>query len=77
MREAAAEGVGGGGDGFGDDDVAAAAPLSVIEMAREIYDEGGAGAFFRGAGERVLYWAPAIGIFLTTYCEFRHLFLRS
>ena len=41
-------------------------------MARAIYAEGGVAAFFDGAGERVLYWAPAIGLFLTAYCRFRH-----
>ena len=50
-------------------------PLGPLEMVQQIYAEGGAGAFFRGSGERVLYWAPAIGIFLTAYCQFRHLFL--
>jgi hypothetical protein len=49
--------------------------LSPMEMVQEIWDEGGARAFFRGSSERVIYWAPAIGIFLTAYCEFRHLML--
>lgn len=49
--------------------------LSVARMVNEIWQEGGVGAFFRGSGERVLYWAPAIGIFLTAYCQFRHLML--
>ena len=46
--------------------------LGPVDMARAIYAEGGVAAFFDGAGERVLYWAPAIGLFLTAYCRFRH-----
>ena len=49
--------------------------LTVREMVNEIWEEGGIGGFFRGSGERVLYWAPAIGIFLTAYCQIRHLLL--
>jgi len=49
--------------------------LSPAEMVKEIWSEGGVGAFFRGSRERVIYWAPAIGIFLTAYCQFRHLLL--
>jgi hypothetical protein len=48
---------------------------SAVEMTREIWREGGAGAFFNGSRERVLYWAPAIGIFLTAYCRIRHAFI--
>ena len=46
--------------------------LDPLDMTRAIYAEGGIAAFFDGAGERVLYWAPAIGLFLTAYCRFRH-----
>ena len=42
------------------------------DLARAFYAEGGVGAFFEGSGARVLYWAPAIGLFLTAYCRFRH-----
>ncbi len=49
--------------------------MGPIDMVRAIYAEGGVGAFFNGAGERVLYWAPAIGIFLTAYCQVRHVLL--
>jgi len=49
--------------------------MGPIDMVRAIYAEGGVGAFFNGAGERVLYWAPAIGIFLTAYCQVRHALL--
>jgi hypothetical protein len=50
--------------------------LSPTEMVKEIWHEGGPAAFLRGSKERVLYWAPAIGIFLTAYSQFRHLMLR-
>ena len=49
--------------------------LGAVGMAKLVYEEGGAAAFFRGSGERVLYWAPAIGIFLTAYCRVRHALL--
>ena len=49
--------------------------LSATEMAARIRREGGLAAFFTGAGERVLYWAPAVGIFLTAYCRIRHALL--
>ena len=49
--------------------------LGAVGMAKLVYEEGGAAAFFRGSGERVLYWAPAIGIFLTAYCRIRHALL--
>ncbi len=49
--------------------------LGAVRMAKLVYEEGGAAAFFRGSGERVLYWAPAIGIFLTAYCRIRHALL--
>ena len=54
----------------------AAAPtprLGVLGMARQIYAEGGAGAFLLGTGNRVAYWAPAIAIFLSLYCRLRSL----
>ena len=47
-------------------------PLNAWAMAKVVYAEGGVPAFFRGSVERVLYWAPAIGIFLTAYCRIRH-----
>jgi len=47
--------------------------LGVLEMARKIYEEEGAGAFFIGWEARVGYWAPAIGIFLSCYCSVRQL----
>ena len=49
--------------------------LSATEMAARIRREGGLAAFFTGAGERVFYWAPAVGIFLTAYCRIRHALL--
>ena len=59
----------------GDAEAAGAEKLGAVEMAKLVYEEGGAAAFFRGSGERVLYWAPAIGIFLTAYCQIRHALL--
>ncbi|KAL9184598.1 hypothetical protein ACHAXT_012568 [Thalassiosira profunda] len=44
-------------------------PLGVVEMAKKLYDEGGPAIFFTGWQARVLYWAPAISIFLTCYCS--------
>ena len=40
-----------------------------FEMVQKIYAEGGAGAFWSGAQERVLYWGPAVAIFLSAYCR--------
>ena len=54
------------GDGDGEKKLGAA------DMAKLVFEEGGVPAFFRGSTERVLYWAPAIGIFLTAYCQIRH-----
>ncbi|CAL6323528.1 unnamed protein product [Bathycoccus prasinos] len=46
-----------------------------FEMVQKIYAEGGAGAFWSGAQERVLYWGPAVAIFLSAYCRIRQSFL--
>jgi hypothetical protein len=74
----------GDGDGDEDEERGAGAAAGVEEkkkpkephdawaMAKVVYAEGGVPAFFRGSVERVLYWAPAIGIFLTAYCRIRH-----
>ena len=43
------------------------------EMAANVFEEGGAGAFLTGWQARVGYWAPAIGIFLSCYCFIRQL----
>ena len=51
-------------------------PLGVMGMGRLIYEEGGIDAFFAGWQARVLYWAPAISIFLTCYCSVRQLGVR-
>ena len=59
----------------GDAKASGATKLGAVGMAKLVYEEGGAAAFFRGSGERVLYWAPAIGIFLTAYCQIRHALL--
>jgi len=46
-----------------------------MEMVRKIYLEGGTNAFWSGAQERVLYWGPAVAIFLSAYCRIRQSFL--
>ena len=46
-----------------------------IEMVRKVYAEGGGWAFWSGAQERVLYWGPAVAIFLSVYCQIRQNFL--
>jgi hypothetical protein len=48
-------------------------PLGIVEMGKRIYGEGGLRAFFAGWEARVLYWAPAISLFLTCYCSVRQL----
>ena len=48
-----------------------AAPVGFGEMAANVFEEGGAGAFLTGWQARVGYWAPAIGIFLACYCSLR------
>ena len=53
--------------------VAAPAPVGFGEMAANVFEEGGAGAFLTGWQARVGYWAPAIGIFLSCYCFIRQL----
>jgi solute carrier family 25 S-adenosylmethionine transporter 26 len=51
------------------------APVGALEMAREIYATEGAAGFLSGAVSRGLYWAPAIGIFLSLYCSLRQVAL--
>jgi len=46
-------------------------PIAFAGMAKRVWQEGGPTALFRGWRERVVYWAPAIGIFLSCYCSFR------
>jgi len=48
-------------------------PLGLVGMAKTIHQEGGMGAFFSGWQARVLYWGPAISLFLTCYCSIRQL----
>lgn len=59
-----------GTDGAGDDDEGSD-PLGFAGMAQRVYEEGGPTAFFLGWKQRVLYWAPAISLFLTFYCATR------
>ena len=55
----------------GDGASADGALASPVDVAREIFAARGIGAFATGAGSRGLYWAPAIGIFLSLYCSLR------
>jgi len=48
---------------------------SPIDTARAVYADSGIPGFFVGAKERVLYWGPAISIFLTVYCRIRQYYL--
>lgn len=47
----------------------------VWEVARDVWREEGLAGFFAGTASRALYWAPAIGIFLSLYCTLRQLAL--
>ena len=51
--------------------------LGFAEMARAVLDEGGPAAFFVGWKERILYWTPAISLFLTCYCSVRQVAAES
>ena len=42
-----------------------------LEVALSILQESGPSGFFVGVSSRALYWAPAIGIFLSLYCSLR------
>ena len=48
---------------------------SPIDTAKAVLAEQGVGGFFVGAKERVIYWGPAISIFLTVYCRIRQSYL--
>ena len=52
-----------------------AVDTSPIDTARAVYADSGVPGFFVGAKERVLYWGPAISIFLTVYCRIRQYYL--
>lgn len=43
------------------------------EMLAKLLEEEGPAGLFTGAFERVVYWGPAIGIFLSSYCSLRQL----
>lgn len=45
--------------------------LSMMEAAKRIWSEQGAGGFFVGSRERASYWFFAVGIFLGVYCFIR------
>mmetsp|Transcript_3008 Transcript_3008/g.3925 ORF Transcript_3008/g.3925 Transcript_3008/m.3925 type:complete len:413 (+) Transcript_3008:1-1239(+) len=44
---------------------------TVFAVMKDIAQESGPQALFSGCLQRSLYWAPAIGIFLSTYCSIR------
>eukprot|EP00600_Ochromonadales_sp_CCMP1393_P000320 CAMPEP_0174984180 /NCGR_PEP_ID=MMETSP0004_2-20121128/17577_1 /TAXON_ID=420556 /ORGANISM="Ochromonas sp., Strain CCMP1393" /LENGTH=569 /DNA_ID=CAMNT_0016236557 /DNA_START=149 /DNA_END=1859 /DNA_ORIENTATION=- len=44
---------------------------SLKEIALSLYEREGVAGFFTGSVQRALYWAPAIGIFLSVYCSTR------
>mmetsp|Transcript_6915 Transcript_6915/g.21679 ORF Transcript_6915/g.21679 Transcript_6915/m.21679 type:complete len:136 (-) Transcript_6915:217-624(-) len=69
-------GEGGGGGGASKGGRARAVAHSADEegplgVAKAILAEDGPAGFFVGVGSRGLYWAPAIGIFLSLYCSLR------
>ena len=45
--------------------------LSMMDAAKKIWSEQGAGGFFVGSRERASYWFFAVGIFLGVYCFLR------
>jgi hypothetical protein len=45
--------------------------LGAREMLARVLEEKGPEGLFTGAVERVVYWGPAIGIFLSSYCSLR------
>ena len=51
----------------------ATAEAGPLEVAQAILRESGPSGFFVGIGTRGLYWAPAIGIFLSLYCSLRQM----
>ena len=57
----------------GDSEDDEAAVGGALEVALSILRESGPSGFFVGVGSRALYWAPAIGIFLSLYCSLRQM----
>jgi len=53
------------------------APLGLVPMAKRIYSEGGLASFYEGATERLLFWSPAVGIFLAVYCSLRQVAMQA
>jgi hypothetical protein len=67
---------GAGAEGSGEDsEISKYAGKNVFEVGSELVREGGPVALFKGATQRSLYWAPAMGIFLSIYCTVRQSFL--
>jgi hypothetical protein len=48
---------------------------SATDTVKAVFSEQGVGGFFVGAKERIVYWGPAISIFLTVYCRIRQSYL--
>lgn len=66
------EGESGDNSQNGDFDLEEAAGLqSPGRVVRGILAESGPAGLFQGSLQRTLYWAPAVGIFLSTYCFLR------
>lgn len=42
-----------------------------MEVVKATWETDGLKGFFTGSLQRTLYWAPAIGIFLSVYCSLR------
>jgi len=51
--------------------------LGLVEMTKLVYTEGGVGAFYQGAAERIVFWSPAVGIFLAVYCSLRQVYSKD
>ena len=68
-RESGAEDTGSQSDGA--TDLETRASPSPARILRDILEESGPAGLFRGSLQRTLYWAPAVGIFLSSYCFLR------
>ena len=67
---ASTESARGEGAGEGGKQLKAEAPTPA-SIVNEILAEKGPAGLFQGALQRTLYWAPAVGIFLSSYCFLR------
>jgi len=55
----------------------AASSEGVTQYLKDLLEEQGPKGLLQGATQRTLYWAPAIGIFLSVYCSLRKFALIS